>query len=206
MSLSKFVKIGNISSLSDARYCAGMMVDILGFEIIDENSPHYVDPATFKELTEWVAGVSFAGECHDTDLPSILRTIENYQTQYLELNQLELLEKVSSSSEQLLIYRLKIDSKADLDQITTHIKNASKYAELIIIDSSYADLIKQVDTVMQSEQFNTPLLRAYELDMDTVQELPDFWHGIELKATVEDKAGDKDYGIVMDILEQIEID
>ena len=42
MSLQTFVKVGEITNLSDARYCAGMGVDLLGFNVV-ENTPGYVD-------------------------------------------------------------------------------------------------------------------------------------------------------------------
>ena len=37
MSLKYFVHVSSISNLSDARYCSGMMVDSLGYNL-DENS------------------------------------------------------------------------------------------------------------------------------------------------------------------------
>ena len=48
MALKTFVKISGVNNLSDARYCAGMGVNQLGFNIEDKH-PNYTDPQSFKE-------------------------------------------------------------------------------------------------------------------------------------------------------------
>ena len=42
MSLKYFVHVSSISNLSDARYCSGMMVNSLGFNL-DENSKNKLE-------------------------------------------------------------------------------------------------------------------------------------------------------------------
>ena len=65
--LKTFVIVGEISNLSDARYCAGMGVDVLGFNInpVEETC---VAPETLNEISGWVAGVAIHGRyirsCH----------------------------------------------------------------------------------------------------------------------------------------------
>jgi phosphoribosylanthranilate isomerase len=54
------VKICGITTLADARYCAGAGADYLGF-IQFEDSPRYVEPKTAKEIIEWVDGVESVG-------------------------------------------------------------------------------------------------------------------------------------------------
>ena len=49
------LKICGITSLADARYCAGAGVDYLGF-IQYKNSPRYVEPAQAKEIIGWLYG------------------------------------------------------------------------------------------------------------------------------------------------------
>jgi len=49
------IYVNRITNLSDARYCAGMGVDLLGF-VIDPASPDYVSPALFQELVGWISG------------------------------------------------------------------------------------------------------------------------------------------------------
>ena len=61
MALATFVKINSVNNLSDARYCAGMEVNQLGF-VIDEGQENYVSPTDFNELTGWLSGVELVGE------------------------------------------------------------------------------------------------------------------------------------------------
>jgi len=49
------IYVNRITNLSDARYCAGMGVDLLGF-VIDPASPDYVSPELFQELVGWISG------------------------------------------------------------------------------------------------------------------------------------------------------
>src|SRR5690606_35497353 len=61
MALKSFVKISEVNNLSDARYCAGMTVDLMGFDLCKE-SEYFISPETFMELTGWVSGPEFVGE------------------------------------------------------------------------------------------------------------------------------------------------
>lgn len=67
MSLKTKVKAGNITNLSDARYCAGMGVDWLSFPA------NAVDPTKFKEITDWVTGPHFILEVNDATSRDIIR-------------------------------------------------------------------------------------------------------------------------------------
>ena len=78
MSLKTIVKISNVTNLSDARYCAGMGVDMLGFSM-DADSPNYIDPKKFGEIRGWVAGVQIVGETTATDPDVIEQLLDTYQ-------------------------------------------------------------------------------------------------------------------------------
>jgi phosphoribosylanthranilate isomerase len=55
MALITKIKAGCVSSLSDARYFAGMGVDWLGFNV-DKGSEFYVAPDLCKDIAGWVSG------------------------------------------------------------------------------------------------------------------------------------------------------
>ena len=205
MSLSKFVKISNISNLSDARYCAGMMVDVLGFEVIDHTSEHYVDPATFQELTEWVAGVSFAGEFGHTSIGQIQEIMGQYQVQYIETSSLEVLHSLSATGKEL-IFRVSVSDELQIKDLPDLLIQADEHASIIIIEATdevdKSSLMSSIDNL----RLNAKTLRSYDLTPDGITNLEPFWTGIELKGSIEDKPGFKDFGEVMDILEALEVD
>lgn len=86
MPLKTVVKVGNISNLSDARYCAGMGVDMLGFSVVP-GSADYVLPKLFQEIRGWVSGPRFVAQVYGLSsheqLPEI---IQNYAPDYFEVD------------------------------------------------------------------------------------------------------------------------
>jgi phosphoribosylanthranilate isomerase len=89
MPLRTVVKVGNISNLGDARYCAGMGVDMLGFSVIPGN-PGYITPKLFQEIRGWISGPKIVAEIYGIpspdDLPEILKS---YAPDYFELSSVE---------------------------------------------------------------------------------------------------------------------
>jgi phosphoribosylanthranilate isomerase len=78
MPLKTIVKVGNISNLSDARYCAGMGVDMLGFRVID-GLPGYIAPQAFQEIRGWISGPKVVAEIYGIDRSDkIPHIVENY--------------------------------------------------------------------------------------------------------------------------------
>ena len=77
MALKTKVKINRITNLTDARYCSGMYVDILGFSL-EEGAPNYISPIQFQEITGWIAGIDFAAEFTDSDAYTIERRLADY--------------------------------------------------------------------------------------------------------------------------------
>lgn len=55
MECRPLIYVRRITNLSDARYCAGMGVDFLGF-MIDPDSPDFVNDKMYREILGWVSG------------------------------------------------------------------------------------------------------------------------------------------------------
>lgn len=90
MALRTFVKVSTISNLSDARYCAGMGVDLLGFCVV-EGQDQYIKPAHFQEIRGWVTGPKIVAEAYGLTDPSKIESIlEHYKPDYLEIGVNEL--------------------------------------------------------------------------------------------------------------------
>lgn len=90
MALKTFVKAAGITNLTDARYCAGMGVDLLGFQTI-EGKPDHIAATAFQEIRGWVTGPGIVAEAYglrsESDVAFIL---EQYRPDYLELGVEEL--------------------------------------------------------------------------------------------------------------------
>ena len=74
MSLKYFVHVSSINNLSDARYCSGMMVNSLGFDL-DNYSKSKLPVENINEICKWVNGVDFVGEFNNSESNYINRVI-----------------------------------------------------------------------------------------------------------------------------------
>lgn len=199
MALQTFVKISNISSLSDARYCAGMGVDILGFNI-DPSSPECVSETDFKEITDWVAGVAFAGEFHSASLEEIKASLKNHHVDYIQLSNIDLIEHVRLMGKSI-IFVIKIGDASEIEGLKSKLSYLDELAEIVILKSDNPELTITLDEYIAFHNGNVKLLKGYAIS--PVGEMAKF-PGLELEATKEEKPGFKDYGDIMDVLEVIE--
>lgn len=203
MSLKTFVKIGKVENLSDARYCAGMMVDILGFNI-QEGTEGYIDPKKFEEITNWVAGVQLCGEFHEASSADIKLNAVKYQLDFLEIQNLNILEELSELNVKL-IYKLCINEPAEIENLSKNIEVAKDLAEYIIIKCENSSLSHAIMKKLESINEKHNLIIGFNLTSDNISELASSdYLGIELEGTPEDRPGFKDYDTVMDILELLE--
>ena len=115
MSLKTEVKVGNISNLSDARYCAGMGVQYLGFSM-DSNSEHYVDQNTLKTIKEWIVGPKIVGEFSDLLSASIDDPVYGEELDYIEISDRESI-KMAGEMGLPVIYRLDIETVGSISEI-----------------------------------------------------------------------------------------
>lgn len=85
MPLKTVVKVGNISNLSDARYCSGMGVEMLGFRVL-EGQENYVSPKLFQEIRGWVTGPKIVAELYGiTSADQLPAIVQDYAPDYFEL-------------------------------------------------------------------------------------------------------------------------
>ncbi|WP_421879499.1 hypothetical protein [Marinoscillum sp.] len=206
MSLKTFVKIGKINNLSDARYCAGMMVDILGFNL-QEGTEGYVDPSTFKEISDWVAGVSFCGEFVNALPAEIKLATTNYPIDFVEVQDVTILEELSEVDVQI-IFKYLVEDKASLSQLAAQLELAAEHAAYIIVSSTKPEFSNEIQQKLTEIDLDVPVLRGYDLSVANTPAIAEdeVFGGIELEGSPEDRPGYKDYGLVMDILEVLDED
>jgi phosphoribosylanthranilate isomerase len=196
MALKTLVKVGRISNLSDARYCAGMSVDLLGFRVVKGND-HYVSPELFKEIRGWFSGPAIVAEAYGIekgeDLPEI---IQQYLPDYIELSLADLL-KIHSPSSTYILATTYEEIVAQEDAIAPFRIQISKIIVPATTDKKHVDelarsykVLLQVDATTPDDAFiNNPSLK-----------------GIALQGSPEEKPGLKNYDQLSDILEKLEVE
>lgn len=211
MALKTLVKISNVTNLSDARYCAGMGVDMLGFSM-DADSPDYVDPTKFAEMRSWVAGVLIVGETTSTDPDVIEQLLDTYQPDLLQVDEAALLPYLGTFGESAgglrLILRADL-SQLTLDQLGTLFQTGSAGAEYVLLESNGPlHLDEDLKTALQRVASRHPVLLGTGISVDNVHnllaDLP--VRGIALSGGNEERPGNKEFGELMDVLEAIEVE
>lgn len=85
MPLKTLVKVGSLTNLSDARYCAGMEVQLLGFQAVP-GLPGHITPTRFQEIRGWIAGPSIVAEVHGVqNRQQVDEIVEAYRPDYIEV-------------------------------------------------------------------------------------------------------------------------
>ncbi len=201
--LKTFVKIGNITNLSDARYCAGMGVDMLGFPIA-EAMENRLPADMFQEITNWVQGPTMVGEFGNASLEEIKTAVLSYDLDAIETDNMDIVESVQLLGKPV-IFRHTIDSEEALSKLRSKLSYLDELAKVVIINSSNPEMFAAIDDAMCYYGGNLRLIKSYGITAENALDLAAF-KGIELTGTPEDRPGFKDYGQVMDVLESLEED
>lgn len=192
MGLATFVKINAVNNLSDARYCAGMEVDQLGFAI-EEGNENYVSPNDFKELADWVSGVEYIGEVYSnhTDLSGLKET---YQLDGIQVNSFEMIAEALKTG---LKVSFLTNDLALADQALTN------YPDIAYV------LLSQNDTAILKE-LDKPEKVVIDtgFDASNIRELIEAhaFKGIAMQGGQEIRPGFKDFDELADILETLDTD
>lgn len=193
MALRTFVKVSGINNLSDARYCAGMEVNQLGFEI-EEKSDNYIDPQTFKEIKGWLSGVEFVGEINTPNTP-ILTLIEQYELDAVQVQDLNQLKEAFATG-------LKVIFKANnLDDAKKAFTTDFGQLLYVLLENATPD-----DGLLNLAKLH-PVVLAADFDTPTLMNLikSDIM-GVAIKGGDEIRPGYKDFDEMAEILEALEID
>lgn len=194
MALKTLVKVGQISNLSDARYCAGMSVDMLGFSVISGRD-NYVSPELFKEMRGWFTGPSVVAEVYGIAKHEDLQVIvQSYLPDFVE-GSLEDIKKLHSAFAAYIVSTTYEEIKAHEDELGIY---RAQIAYLIIPESTS---LENIDALSKEYKL---LLRIDSPDPDDAKLHNAHTKGIALQGSAEDKPGLKNYDALADILEKLE--
>ena len=93
MALKTTVLVNGINNLSDARYCAGMGADMMGFNLDESHGSHLTED-TFKEITGWVSGIQLVGEFEEASATKINELAFNLNLDSIQLNKTYLSDEI----------------------------------------------------------------------------------------------------------------
>ncbi len=205
MALKTFVKVSGVNNLSDARYCAGMGVDMLGFNLNPAEEAH-LTKEKFDEITEWISGVKIAGEFAMAEPDTIRQALDSYNTDYLEFSRPELARELSMLGKPMIL-RLNVSNTAE-EEILSAMHFSVDYCDYFILESNEDILHKAQSDLIKNLGEEFPVIMAFGIHPDNInllmEQLP--IKGIALNGGNEIKPGLKDYEALADILDVLEID
>jgi phosphoribosylanthranilate isomerase len=183
MPLKTLVKVSNITNLSDARYCAGMGVDMLGFSVVSGN-PHHISEAVFQQIRGWISGPKVVAELYGASIDFDLKSmIENYSPDYLE-SDLQTYRSLSAATKLPFIVYL---SSKELNTVTESYSNVAYW----IVDHN--------ETIMSA---GIPIL--VKLTSAEGLAYANDYAGVVLSGSPEIRPGFKNYDELADILEALD--
>lgn len=188
MALATFVKISSVNNLSDARYCAGMEVDQLGF-IIEEGQEGAISAEDFKEITDWLSGVEFIGE-----LSTIATTLAQYKIDGIQIQSADQVEAALATGLNV-VYTT--DTTADANQVLTNFPKLS----YVLLENDSIEELKQLDNpeqVVITNGFNADNVKSIVEEHNL--------KGIAMKGGDEIRPGYKNFDELADILEALDTD
>ena len=195
--LKTTIKVSNLNNLSDARYCAGMGVEMLGFSM-DE-----LDFDKFKEMRGWLAGVQIVGETDSKDISTIIDLVEKYQPDYLEVSDWENVIEIQRIGKPII---LKIDfATANLPALFQATKANVEY---FVLENS--DEFSEIDDATLSQidawSFQFPIVLGFGIKESNANDLLEQTQltGFALKGSDEIRPGIADNEELMNILEILE--
>lgn len=186
------VKAGNITNLSDARYCAGMGVDWLGFPI------DVIDPKKFTEITSWVSGPQFVLELGAGEIPE---SATHYSVSIVQIA-LEQLNESKSLTNRSFIITLPL---TDWQENKLELLNKQDRILGLLITIGHSQSTDQASIKEIAEHFE--VLVNLDACPYSLNEILDFTiAGVNVSGNQELRPGLKDYKDLAVVLEQLECD
>jgi len=207
MALDSFVKISAVTNLSDARYCAGMYVNLIGFDL-DENSKNYTSPQKFNEITGWLSGVDYVAEFKNTHPEKILTLIQEYKgINFIEIQEETHLRMLVNSSYGV-IFKKELASEEDLDDLIAKAQFFKDFGVILYLVSESLELKTSVNQKLKTLAAKAEVLLGFGIEPETVRNLltETGVKGIALEGGEEIKPGLKDFDQLAEILEALEIE
>ncbi len=205
MGLRTSVIVNGVNNLSDARFCAGMGVDVIGFNL-RLDSPERIAPETLKEIAGWVSGVQLAGEFTRAKPDVINELAEEFNLDLIQLDTPYLIDEIEEISRPV-IQKVYINKDTVESELIEMMELYSPVVQAFLIYSTDFTTIDDTNTrLLKSVAKKFPIIIGFGLDKDNVNMILDKVKptGIGLQGGQEIKPGLKDFDELQDIFEMIE--
>lgn len=205
MGLRTSVIVNGINNLSDARYCAGMGVDVISFNLkLDDKTR--MSSETLKEIVGWVSGVKLGGEFERAKPDIINQYADEFGLDYIQLDTPYLIDEIEEINRPV-IQKVFINKDTVESELLEMMELYEPFVDSFLIYSSDFDSIDETNT-----KFLKNLAKRFQIylgfgvhrhNITTIlKEIKPA--GIGLRGGHEIKPGLKDFDELQEIFEEIE--
>ena len=198
MSLKYFVHVSSINNLSDARYCSGMMVNSLGFDL-DKESKTKLPLENINEICKWVNGVDFVGEFNNSQSNYINEVINELDFNYISVNISNTIKSIDFDHQKIIV--VLPEPNLISPKTNNYLRDNFPESRTLIIDNLTKDSISKLELLTDNYEI---IINPLETINITKSILNKFDLGLLLKGSQEIKPGYKDYDSISDYLDAID--
>ncbi len=185
--LNKKVLVKGITSLSEARYCAGMFVDYISFDF-DPASDFFTDDKQFEEIRGWLSGVKILGskeKANEAEISEIINE-KNLDGFLFSQSQYTILGLVDTNTK-LLEWPI-----TDLDILPSD------------LDSNVILVLTAGNEITETQIREIPNLVLQGYDFENVKYLNEDIQGYAFNGSIETQIGNNAYHDLIEALEFID--
>ncbi len=202
------IKICGLTSLADARFCAGAGADYLGF-IQHLPSPRYIAPDQVRQITEWIYGPKTVGVFVNTDAAMV-----NHSCAIAGFDQVQLHGDESPAYCRRMtlpvIKAFSVKPSTNARSLARILTAYQDCVEIFLLDTWHSDLAggtgKSFDwNVAKTLAVDFPIILAGGLNPGNVKQAVQAaspW-GVDISSGIEHAPGEKDFDLVTDFFDSI---
>jgi phosphoribosylanthranilate isomerase len=195
--LKTLVKVSGIENLSDARYCAGMGVEFLGFPLAQ------LPFEKFQEIRQWISGVEIVGELIGSTTSETMDLIHQFKPDRIEVDSKANLIELKKLDLPMIL-RVNLDT----DNLPALFASAGPFVSHFLLMGDSKESLLGAESQVEIWAAQYPMILGLDIPDDDLEE----WvsqssiKGIGLVSGKEDRPGFRDFTDLMTILEKLEID
>jgi phosphoribosylanthranilate isomerase len=179
------ILVKNITSLSEARYCAGMLVDFISFEF-NPQSENHIESERFKEIKTWLSGIKVLGSFSQGNIDDLIEICNQHQLDGVILDKNQFFELSEEMNSEVKIL--------EIEDIELQYQDFTKL-NFLLLNNSF-------ENNQNIGAYNIPVLVGYEYE-NVKKEIKGI-SGFGFLGSKEIQTGINQYDDLMDALDYIE--
>ena len=204
------LKICGITTLADARYCAGAGVDYLGF-IQYPDSPRYITPDQAREIIGWLYGPEPVGVFVNETAERINEQAASTGFSLVQVHG-DYEPAFFNAIEKPVIKAVSIHPHTTPEELAVHLDAFADEVDYFLLDTAKAGLWGGTGTTFNwdiarelTEKY--PIFIAGGLNASNVQDVIESLHpyAVDLSSSVEESPGVKDFDRLADVFDAMKL-